>query len=848
MIEDLIEKVWSNPRFHQIAEKLELAWLSKELSIEGHTFEDLRSALKISQAAAILACSPSNDHKQSAFRVATQAFELFGDDTFPHSSILRITLARIGNLPSIQTRSQVANSLPMLPWRIAAEELHTVDKQSITIGDRDLQLTGFQHNLWSRLSNGERIALSAPTSAGKSFVLQAYIRAVFERSPRANILYLVPTRALISQVSQDFIESTSTWGTTAPQVITAPFDTETKLPESALYIFTQERAQIMLQSHEFFAPQIIIVDEAHSIAEGSRGVLLQSVLDEILVRSPKAQALFASPTIRNLEVFGKLFGLTDVFSFKSTEPTVSQNFINVKIEAAKKGIIVFSSFGDGQRTIVEVGRKTVGQTLANRKDKLLHIPLLMEGSGASIVYANGAAEAEDVAIQLSENRREHESTERRQALAKLAAEVVHSSYVLSECVNKGVGFHYSNIPTILRLEIERAFKEGHIDYLASTSTLLQGVNLPAKHIFMCKPEKGRGKPIESTDFWNLAGRAGRLMREFQGNIFLIDYENWIKKPLSGPKDDVVEPAIGHTISQYPDQFIRTVQDRSGSLREKNQDVLDSSFVKLFSDFRSGRITEAFARAGISDGSDRSENILTAFDSIRSTITLPDAVLKRSSNISPHKQETLYRHFKERLANEGRDAAVGFLPAHPREENAFKSYEKILYLCYTMLLIKPPTDLTHRFHALLALRWMLGWPLPRIIQTQIDRNPGKSTRKIIRDTLNVIETEVRFQSVRMFTCYNSILVYALDEFGYVDLASAVPGIPLYLEVGASDQTMISFVGLGLSRAVATRLNDLAGDKNLSPAKAIEWLAGRSIDSLGLSPLLAEEVRNILKISA
>ncbi|MFW8642331.1 helicase-related protein [Rhizobium beringeri] len=191
--------------------------------------------------------------------------------------------------------------------------------------------------------------------------------------------------------------------------------------------------------------------------------------------------------------------------------------------------------GDGSRTLRQVATLQLGRTVASRTEKLVHIPAVLGHGHSNIIYANGAAEAESVALQLAELMSDREPTEARLALSDLAKEAVHANYALVECVKHGVAFHYSNIPTQLRRAIEAAVSSGEIDYLVCTSTLLQGVNLPAKNIFMFAPEKGRTRALESTDFWNLAGRAGRLKREFQGNIFLIDYDKWKKKPLDGPK-------------------------------------------------------------------------------------------------------------------------------------------------------------------------------------------------------------------------------------------------------------------------------------------------------------------------
>lgn len=61
---------------------------------------------------------------------------------------------------------------------------------------------------------------------------------------------------------------------------------------------------------------------------------------------------------------------------------------------------------------------------------------------------------------------------------------------------------------------------------------------------------------------------------------------------------------------------------------------------------------------------------------------------------------------------------------------------------------------HRFHALIARRWMLGLPLPQIIDEQISRNAAKPVRTTIRNTLDLIEGDIRFQAVRLFGCYSA----------------------------------------------------------------------------------------------
>jgi hypothetical protein len=81
-----------------------------------------------------------------------------------------------------------------------------------------------------------------------------------------------------------------------------------------------------------------------------------------------------------------------------------------------------------------------------------------------------------------------------------------------------------------------------------------------------------------------------------------------------------------------------------------------------------------------------------------------------------------------------------------------------------------------------------------------------------------------------------------------LVGSIPPIPLFLEVGASDKTMMSFIGLGLSRVTARRLNERAARKDLDQTSARTWLTTQNLQALDLSPILIEDVRKILGIAS
>lgn len=796
---------------------------------------------KVIQAAAILACSKTSEHREQAFRSATSAFELYGAAELPLDQATRVVLARLGNFPSMATRAAIERAGSTLPTSLIGEELVVSDARTIRLGDRSVVLTDYQWNLWKRLKKRTRVAVSAPTSAGKSFVLQNFIGGLFEDIDARTVVYVVPTRALITQVSADLRKLMGGLGLPSPvDVATIPVEAGSPLPPRAIFVMTQERLQMTLSAHPEFLADVVIVDEAHSVGEGARGVLLQWVVEDMLRRNPATQLLFASPRIRNLDVFGRMFGLDDVERLPSQEPTVGQNFLIVRIEDSQHGQISVHHVERNQST-TQITVLKLDRSCKSRRRRLIEISARLGRGATNLIYANGAGNSERIAIELAKLFADRVPTRQQTALAQLAAETVHASYALAECVLRGVAFHYSNMPALIRQAVEQAVIAGDIDYLVCTSTLLQGVNLPAKNIFMCRPEKGDDKPLESVDFWNLSGRAGRLLKEFQGNIFLIDYDHWRKKPLSQPRDALVVPALERALSAPADDLTHIFTETTGPRR--NDEILEAAFVRLLDDHAHGRLPELINRLPRSGKGDDYTHVQGLLTKAAETITLPPSVLRRSPNISPHKQQALYR-FLYHWASTSPAAARALVPLHPRESHAYDSYAGILQVCHQIILGMKPESRLHRFLAVIVIRWMKGHPLPRIIQNQLNRNPERNRREVVRETLELVEKRVRYDCWRLFSCYGSVLSAVLIDLCLTDLVEAMPPIPLFLEVGASDRTTISLMALGLPRVVATRLAPHAPSTTLELKAAENWLRTAPVSDYGLSPLLMNEVMAVL----
>lgn len=173
------------------------------------------------------------------------------------------------------------------------------------------------------------MSVSAPTSAGKSFILARWICELMRESEVATVVYLVPTRALISQVERDLRDLFAREGLADVSVSALPIvkvDEATPPIRRRVFVFTQERLHILLSSHPDLAVRVLIVDEAHKVGDRQRGVLLQDVIERMGEANTELRVLFASPMTSNPEVLLADAGRNVAKqAFANDDVTVTQN-------------------------------------------------------------------------------------------------------------------------------------------------------------------------------------------------------------------------------------------------------------------------------------------------------------------------------------------------------------------------------------------------------------------------------------------------------------------------------------------------------------------------------------------
>lgn len=807
--------------------------------------------------ASLLSKSDVGEHQDAALRIAQYCLVAEGPSQEEKSAAF-VVLDDMANDPAARLAEQrelIPRELTQIaPFGIRARLLRNRLESIVELSDAStLRLTPFQHAFWDGLNNADWVSVSAPTSAGKSFLVTRWLLDHLQEAG-GTIAYLVPTRALISQVEGD-LKAAAAKARVDVNVATIPRPESLRPGSPTILVFTQERMHLLL-TQGVGNPRVkhLVVDEAQKIGDRHRGVLLQHVIELLVESDSQLRVTFISPMTNNpAALFRDAPAGTQTQPVSSDGVTVNQNLIwatQVPRKPREWSIRVCH-----RSSMLDIGRLTLPFKPTPESKRLPFVAsALATETGGSIVYVNGASDAEKTALQLYDllgNDGVAPSDSGIPQLAELVQEVIHPGYLLAVVLQRRSAFHYGNMPLLIRTEIERLFSEGEIKYLVCTSTLVEGVNTACKTLAVRGPKKGRGNPMSAEDFWNLAGRAGRLGREFQGNIVCVDANKpnlWSGgEPPRERKQYVIERTTDEVLSS-PTELLKYIE--KGAPRSEAQRRPDLEYVSTYLMIMHGKYGTL---AGSSWASALDANVLSSCDeAIRNaweSVEIPLEVAARSPGISPLAMQNLLTYFRRRT-NEDKKPIEELMPAQPGSDDAAENYAAIIGRSANHLnFALGPAGKRSFALAILVTRWMRGFPLARLISDRIrlegERRSSTGFRTIIRTVLDDVERIARFEAPRTITAYLDVLKLFLSESDRSELVDEIEDVSLFLEMGMSLPTQIALLGLGLSRSTAIRLSELIADDSLNERQARNWLEEGAWQSANLPALVVREVKNLLQ---
>jgi len=349
-----------------------------------------------------------------------------------------------------------------------------------------------------KLLDGKNLAISAPTSFGKSFVIDSFISI---KKP-SNILIIVPTIALTDEVRRRIYKKFSH----EYKIITTA---DVELSDKNIFIFPQERAIGYIDVIKSL--DLLVIDEFYKASfdfDKERSSTLQKVI--LKLGKKASQKYYLAPNIEKLN--SNLF-------------TEDMEFIPLTFNT------VYLSRHDTYKDI----------TPSSKNTKLIEI-LNQHKEKKTLIYAGTYTEINTVS-ELIKNSIPKSDSKKLKLFSKWLATNYEKDWDLTKVVRRGMGIHNGRLHRSLsQIQVKLFEDEGGLNNIVSTSSIIEGVNTSAQNVIVWKNKNGASR-LNSFTYKNIIGRSGRMFKHFVGHVYLFD------KP---PVEDETQLTIEFPENSIPD--------------------------------------------------------------------------------------------------------------------------------------------------------------------------------------------------------------------------------------------------------------------------------------------------------
>lgn len=345
-----------------------------------------------------------------------------------------------------------------------------------------------QKVLVNKLEQGKNLIVSAPTSFGKSLLIEEVVAS----GKYKNILIIQPTLALLDESRKKLVYYNNCYK------LIVHTSQEPDMEKGNIFLFTAER---VLEYQKFPQINFFILDEFYKLSkkrDDERADLLNNAFVNVL-RKYNCRFMLLGPNIDGISP-----GFENKYHaefYKTDYSLVLNKSINVYEEYVDK-------FG-------ERGKKQ------EFKQKVLFQLLNSLGGEPTLIFCSSPARVR----MLSRRYIEYLKTEiglrecQELPLSEWIEMNVSKHWDLKELLCYSVGIHDGALPKHITSSIINYMAEGKINCLFCTSTIIEGVNTCAQNIIYFDKTKGNRVNIDFFDYCNIKGRAGRMMMHFIGNIY-----------------------------------------------------------------------------------------------------------------------------------------------------------------------------------------------------------------------------------------------------------------------------------------------------------------------------------------
>lgn len=392
------------------------------------------------------------------------------------------------------------------------------------------------------LGSGHRaVVVNLPTSSGKTIIAEFRILQALNQFDHEKgwVAYLAPTRALVNQVAtrlrRDFAPLNINVEKVSPALevdgLEATFLTDREdATQFRVLVTTPEKLDLMLRGgweETIGRPlTLVVVDEAHNLAQPGRGIKLELLLATINRECRYAQFLLLTPFIPNAAEIARWLAPdsnSDIELGVDWRPNDRAIVLSHPRQGAIKGdfSLELETIHTSKQTLhipekmplaaVRPLGVTWSQAKGNASKLAAATAQVMKDRGPIIVLAGTIPNTWNLAKNFMHPGNKavtiHEDV---QLVQRYLERELGEGFALCELLEYGVGIHHSGFSDEAKALIEWLFERELINVLVSTTTIAQGVNFPVSGVVMAAHQYPYGEDMPPEDFWNLAGRAGRV--------------------------------------------------------------------------------------------------------------------------------------------------------------------------------------------------------------------------------------------------------------------------------------------------------------------------------------------------
>lgn len=404
------------------------------------------------------------------------------------------------------------------------------------------------------------IVIDMPTSGGKTLLAQFRILQALNQFDADSgwVAYVAPTRALTAQITRRLRRDFEPIGLRVEQLSGAievdafeeelltdqerPFDVLVATPEKLSLVIRNKNVPRQLA--------LVVVDEAHNLETEARGLRIEFLLATIKGDCPQANFLLLMPYVEDSETVARWLA-QDIdagraISFSTTAWKPNERIVGLYRAVADDSERAGWRLDYETLTVTERAMKLRGTHRAGGcrpidvpKSKVLDkgqqkgfglqtaaMASVMSARGTSIGVANNINTVWTMARHAAQSVPEFDVVPGDVRLVQdfLKTEI-STGFELIDMLDHGIGVHHAGLSDEIRTLMEWLAESGHLRVLCATSTIAQGINFPASSIFLASrfvPQGRRSVEMSAREFWNLAGRAGRIGHDSVGVVGLAE--------------------------------------------------------------------------------------------------------------------------------------------------------------------------------------------------------------------------------------------------------------------------------------------------------------------------------------